>query len=97
MKIPPKIRITSKISYKIAFIDYFPEDLDCLGTCCVENRLILLKKHQSKRSQEEVLIHEILHAIEFTHKIEIPHKAVDALGPAILRVLKLNDWLYKEE
>lgn len=89
MKIPNSIRITSRVSYQVVWVEGFELD----GECCSDSRQIRIRMGMSEKLTLETLIHEILHALEFEHKIPIPHKVIHQLEGAVLRVLKLNGWL----
>ena len=95
MEFPTKIRITSKISYEIVWVPTF----DCpktVGECRYESKQIVLRQGESPTNTFKTLLHEVLHAMEFEYKIDIPHKTIYGLEHAIERVLKLNSWVKKK-
>ena len=93
MKIPTKVRITSKITYEVVWTDLIGNDPKTLGECRMDSRQILLKNGQSKTEAEKTFLHECLHAVEFESGISIPHNTVEVLEKGLYRVLKLNGWL----
>jgi Zn-dependent peptidase ImmA (M78 family) len=92
VKLPHKIRITSKVSYELAWVDRF-DDETCVGECRYDRKQIAMKRGQSEVEQFRTLIHELFHAVAHECDIEIPHKAIYGLEHAIERVLKLNGWM----
>ena len=94
MKLPHKIRITSRVSYEICFVDRF-EDGSTLGECRFHSRQIALLKGQSETDMVKSLIHEVLHAVGHEGKFDLPHKAIYALEHALHKVLTLNKWMPK--
>lgn len=92
MKIPHKIRIKSRISYEIVWVDRF-DDEHCLGECRGDVKQIAILKNQSDKQTFQTFLHEVLHAIEFEHGISLPHKSIHVLDAAIYKILKLNKLL----
>lgn len=89
--IPRKVRITAKVSYTVLFVDKL--DIDNMGVCDPNTRQILILLGMSTKDTLATFIHELLHAMEFEHGIEIPHKAVHQLDVAIESLLRLNKWI----
>lgn len=84
-----RIRITPKVSYEVIWIDSF-SDPETLGECCMEDRKILIRKDLSPRLTRQILLHELIHAIEFEFDIPIPHKIVYGLSVAMEKLFRLN-------
>lgn len=98
MKIPSKVRITSKVCYEVVFVDHFIDDDPkskylTRGECRKEQKQIVIKNGMSKTETYKTLLHEILHAVEFESKHPIPHKTVYMLEKNLWRLLKLNKWI----
>lgn len=93
MKIPHRIRIKRNVFYEIVFAEVVKNDYSCMGYCDGDNKQIILKIEQSKESMIKTLIHELIHAIEFTYKTPIPHKITEMLENGIYAFLKLNKWI----
>lgn len=94
IKIPHKVRIKGRIFYEVVWVDRF-DDPECGGLCHKENRMIYLLKGLSDSRTTEVFIHEVLHAMEFEWGIVMPHRVVEQLEQAIVKLLKLNGWMPK--
>jgi glycine cleavage system protein P-like pyridoxal-binding family len=92
LKIPHKIRITSKISYEVLHVDAF-DDESQLGECRFDTKQILIKRDQSETDVAKTLIHEVFHAISEEYGAELPHGSIYILENAVLKVLKLNKWI----
>ena len=92
MRIPKKVRITSKVSYEIVYIEEF-EDKTTVGECRGEKNQIVLKIGQSKTDMFKTFLHEILHAIEYEYNVSLPHVAIYKMEDAIERILVLNKWV----
>lgn len=91
-KVPNKVRITHKITYEVAYVPCF-DDPAQYGSCDYDKKLILIKAKLSPRKTLEALLHEIAHALEFEHKIKIPHEVIHKLEKPVSRMLKLNGWI----
>lgn len=89
MKIPHKVKIKPGVFYHVVWVDRF-DDAEQVGWCDGNQRLIYLKKRMGKKEQNEVFIHEVLHAIEFEYEIQIPHKLVYDLSAPLALVMTQN-------
>lgn len=88
--IPSKVRITSKISYEILFVDEF-SDPSCLGECRPNEKQIVLKNGQSDTEIYSCYIHELLHSFSFEYKdLNLTEKQVQKLEEAMYRYQRLN-------
>lgn len=54
---------------------------------------IQIKKSLSDKEKILCLIHELLHALEFEYKLDIPHKLIYKFERAVYRFLKLNKFI----
>ncbi len=92
MKYPKRIQITRHVFYNLVWVDIFPDNAthSTKGICDPELKTIFLRTKMSNRLTWEVFNHELLHAISFEYKIELPHSLLDKLSKAIARVLRLN-------
>jgi hypothetical protein len=99
MKIPHKIRITSKCSYEIVWVDRF-DDIEQRGECWYDSkagvRQIRILKGMCEKLTFETLLHELFHAFEYETKGKIPHATIYLLEQAVHRILRLNGWMPKK-
>lgn len=93
MKIPPKIRIKSKVNYEIVWQAKIADDDFCLGLCDPQKQIIYLKLGMSDTETIKTFLHEVLHALSAEHGFELPHRTVYALEDAVYKVFKLNKFL----
>jgi hypothetical protein len=94
MRIPPKIRITNKISYEILWVKEFHDCPDTLGECRPTERQIVLKVDQSPEELCQTFIHEILHALCLENrKLKLKHKDIYALEAPLFKFLRLNKFI----
>lgn len=91
MKLPSKVRITSKVSYDVLFSSDLGEDI--LGLCDPENKQITLKIDQTKTEMLKVYLHEVVHAMNFEFEIGITEAQTLKLETAVYKLLKLNKWI----
>ncbi len=64
---------------------------EIFGACVPKRRRLYVKQGQAPLERLSTLIHELLHAIEYEYKIEIPHSLVNALeGPLAESVLAFS-------
>ena len=90
--LPSKVRITSKVTYEVVFIDDFL-DGKTLGECRHETKQIVIKKGLSATETLKTLIHEITHALALENEFTLTEQTVLHLESAIYRLLRLNGWL----
>ena len=95
MKLPKKFRVTSKVSYLIAYVQSIDseEGTKTYGYCDPNTKQIILSMDQTETEMLKTCIHEMFHCLEEEYKIKIPHKVVHILEVAVFKVLKLNGWL----
>lgn len=89
--IPSKVRITSKVSYEIVFIDAFTADKQ-VGECRYEAKQIVLKNGESDTETWSTFLHEVAHAMSFEYgdKAPLTETQVIWLEKAIKNFLRLN-------
>jgi hypothetical protein len=93
LKLPPKVRIKSKVSYEIVYSDLISDCDKTLGECRPVEKQIVIKSGLSDTETVKTFIHEVFHAMDFEYGLELKHKSVHALEEAILKLLKLNKWM----
>lgn len=91
MKYPKTIEVGRDI-YKIKFVKKFKDGVT-LGETDPEKLEIRILKGMSKRETLSCFIHEVIHALEFSHEIGIKHKLVYQLERAALELI-LDNFLY---
>lgn len=92
MKIPNRVRITSKVEYEVLFVEEF-KDGQTLGECRSDVKQIVINKNQSDTEARKTFIHETIHAIDSEEDIKLTEKQVRKLEDGIYRVLRLNKWI----
>ena len=88
-KVPPRIRITYKVTYEVVWIDSFV-DPEQLGGCCYEDRQIKIKTGMKPRKAFYVFFHELIHAINFERKLKLTEKQTEGLELGLAGVARLN-------
>lgn len=84
-KYPKKIYIRNDV-YKVVF----KEGLKDFGDTDPVKLVIRIKSGMSKRETFSTFIHEVLHALEFSHDIKIKHKQVHKMERALFELLVDN-------
>jgi len=90
MNIPSRVRITTKISYEVVWVDTF----DCpktLAECRYTDKQIAIKKGLSLSLTEKCFIHEVTHAIDFETKLGLTHKQIYRLDSILHKFMRLNN------
>jgi len=91
MKIPKKRVKIGVHTYTIAWQRIIlSEDKEVDGVCDHEKMEITLSDKLKETQLQETFIHECLHAIEETYKINLGESRINALAPALLAFLKDN-------
>jgi hypothetical protein len=89
-KIPPRIRITRKVTYEVLFVDQFTDEHQ-LGECRPEEKQILIKNNISDTESFKTFVHEVFHAISFENKdLNLTEGQVSKLEEGVFRLMKLN-------
>lgn len=87
-----KIQIKKGIFYKIEIGDLEEGDWgQCVSSYGSECGSIGIRRGLSIQNTQKTLIHEIIHAIDFEHKIELTEGQVLLLEEGIFKLLKLNN------
>lgn len=90
-KIPSKVRITSKVSYEVVFIDSF-QDPNQLGECRYYEKQIVIKNGLSDSECWGTFIHEVAHSMSFEYgdKTPLTETQVLWLEKALKNFIRLN-------
>lgn len=89
MKYPKTIKI-GKAVYKVKLVKHIHETKRRIqkGECDPNTHTIRLLKSLDRVELFETFVHELLHAIEFEHKIKIKHKTVYELEKPLAALIK---------
>jgi hypothetical protein len=90
MKIPKSVKIGG---HDVAIVfEKSPSigDKDCWGSFEAETKTIALKRSLCPSVREEVLIHEILHAVAIDRGANLTEKQVGAMSAGLYALLKNN-------
>ncbi len=68
-----------------AYALIFVKDMECLGETHARNHTIKVRAGMSRNETFRTVIHEILHAMEFSHPVKLKHKTVYKLEEAIFQ------------
>lgn len=79
-----------RVVWKRRIID---EGVPCLGLCDSSTRTIYIKLGQSPEERLSTLLHEVLHAIEFSLGMDVGHKVINAIEGPLARLLLENFWV----
>lgn len=87
----PKELIIGRRTWAVVFCDAVPDgDPSWHGYCWEYEDTIYLVKGYSPRNTFETFIHEIMHALEYTWNIKIPHELIYILQRPIARFVRDN-------
>lgn len=91
-KIPSKVRITSKVSYEVVFIDAFKDECQ-VGECRYNEKQIVIKNGLSDTETWSTYLHEVTHALsfEYGHKFPLTENQVIWIEKGIKNFLRLNN------
>lgn len=87
--LPRHVRIKDDTFYTVKYRKNMPTE-DCRGYCDGDEREIAILQGMDERERVKTLIHELLHAIEFSYKLKIPHKLIYALEEPLTYLLTEN-------
>jgi len=90
MKIPNKVKIGSH-TYEVKYHNGPMTDL--AGRCDGELNLIHLNKRFIKSKQESILLHEVIHTLNWMHDLSLNEGQVSSLGEGIHQFLTDNNLL----
>jgi Zn-dependent peptidase ImmA (M78 family) len=71
----------------------FTEDISEYGHYNYDRRTIAINSNHLLEVQQDTLGHELMHAIEDIHKLELGEEVVDKLGVSVVKVLRENPQL----
>lgn len=85
-----RLRI-GKHSWKVEISDYHDEaEPDDLGVCVWDDKVIWVNSKQSEKQITITLVHEILHAIAYSHKLTLRHPTIEMLQGPIADLIRKN-------
>jgi hypothetical protein len=85
----PKEVHVGDATYAVQFCRKMPAKND-LGETDPSTQTIKIKVGQGKEETSKTFIHELIHAVELEHDLEIPHKLVYALEAPLFQLLRDN-------
>ena len=90
MKRPARIRVVGK-QFTLEFVaaDY-PQLEDSYGLCDSDEQHIWIKEGQPLESEQDTVLHEVLHAVESAMNIDIPEEAIHRMATGLLAVIRDN-------
>jgi hypothetical protein len=89
MKRPERIRILSK-PFSVEYVSGVPLEDDLNGECDTDKQRILVRDGQPLESEQDTLLHEVLHAVEEAVDARLKETQVKKVATALLAVLKEN-------
>lgn len=90
MRIPKTLNICGH-DYKIVWKDgLFEGNTECWGVCDSEKNIIYLRKGMNNSQQQEILLHECIHAIQAINNQRASEQSVKVLALALLALIKNN-------
>jgi hypothetical protein len=90
MRLPKKVIIAGHeitVRYARGLVD---GENDCWGLYKDSNHTIYIKSGMDSSRKQEIFLHEIIHAIDHIHVLNLSEKAVKILGIEILGLFKNN-------
>jgi hypothetical protein len=85
----PKELLINGVNWRVIFVDQI-DGKDTLGLCDSETKTIQLVRKMTPKDRLIVFTHEILHAIEYSYALDIPHNVVYSLAEALVETLMVN-------
>ncbi len=85
--IPPTLTILERV-YTVS-VQAMQGDL---GACCNATQDITIDGSMHPQTQDSVLLHEVIEAINASMGLGIPHRTIDALETGLYGVLQANGW-----
>lgn len=89
MKRPERVRIFGK-AIAIKYMVGAPLDADLNGECDVDKQLILVRDGQPLESEQDTVLHELLHALDESMGLKLKESQVKGAATGLLAVLKDN-------
>lgn len=91
--IPHLVRITSKVSYRVVWVQRFKDDSQ-LGECCPNSKTITLLAGRGEKETRRTFVHEVAHAIAFEFGFDWTEGRVQEIEMGVWSVLSRNRrWL----
>jgi hypothetical protein len=81
--------IIGRREWAVRVVERINEDND-YGECDDAKSTITLRIDKNRRRMAETYIHELLHAIEYTYKVNIRHRVINKLERALVAYLVRN-------
>lgn len=92
MKRPERVRILGK-RFTVTYASGAPLDDGLNGECDSDNQKILIRDGQPLESEQDTLLHEILHAVDEAMGLKLKEAQVKGAATGLLAVLKDNSGL----
>jgi hypothetical protein len=89
VKRPERIKVLGK-RFALQFPDGAPLDDGLNGECDSDNQLILVRDGQPLESEQDTVLHEILHAVDEAMGLKMKESQVKGAATGLLAVLKDN-------
>lgn len=94
MSLPKKKNYPKKLfiggdEYKVQFVKRFKES-NTMGYTDAGLKVIRLSEKLTPEEMFKTFIHEVLHAIEFSHPVEIKHRTIYELSDALYDFFECN-------
>ena len=96
MEFPESVKIGAH-DWKVTINPNYYKDSGHTGTCAMHAQHIIIDGAATDSYQEEVLLHEIIEAINYMYELELPHNKITTLGNTLYQVLKENDINFREK
>lgn len=86
---PREIQVGGEV-YEVRFVTRIGRSRRVLGTCDPATHIIRIRTGQSPPETLKTFLHEVLHAIEFSYSIPIPHNLIYKLEHCLYQLLVDN-------
>ncbi len=90
-RIPPSVHTGKKDRFEVVWVDGFPASKDgrvVQGETRFDPKQIALRLGQTEREAVLTYLHEVIHAVDFTHSIGLTETQVQKLERALIPILK---------
>jgi hypothetical protein len=95
MNIPDKVKICG-YEYAVEFKETVTLDAkECFGTHSFNNLKISLSDQFPQQIQDATFLHEVIHAIDYTHSIGLKEEVVAKLANGLYAFIKDNPEVFK--
>lgn len=92
VKRPEKIKILGK-RFALRYVAAEPLDAGLMGECDSDGQSILIREAQPLESEQDTVLHEIIHAVEEAMGLRMKESQVKGAATGLLAVLKDNPQL----